>query len=183
MKQKLYRKRLFQHVVTFIHIFRMHSLRLQHELDELGWAIKMRWPTICIKNRTNIYSYAFTYIHAALKVPVREKRKKKYKKTHTFLALTFYWHTEKENAQIWYSNFSFFHFFWSLFIFFYWYWYWLLFFSGTFLQPYRICLDSLHKENHNDLSIRKFERAKCKQLKDIWEIPTVRGVQFLAEYA
>lgn len=96
----------------------MHSLRLQHGLDELGWAIKMRWPTICIKNRTNIYSYAFTYIHAALKVPVREKRKKRSRKKHTFLALTFYWHTEKENAQIWYSNFSFFHFFGSLFIFF-----------------------------------------------------------------
>lgn len=95
----------------------MHSLRLQHELDELGWAIKMRWPTICIKNRTNIYSYAFTYIHAALKVPVREKRKKRCRNTLTFLAFTFYWHTEKENAQIWYSNFSVFHFFWIFVLF------------------------------------------------------------------
>lgn len=161
----------------------MHSLRLQHGLDELGWAIKMRWPTICIKNRTNIYSYAFTYIHAALKVPVREKRKKRSRKKHTHFWHSLFIGTQKKKMHRYGIVIFLFFIFLDLCLFFYWYWYWLLCFSGTFLQPYRICLDSLHKENHNDLSIRKFERAKCKQLKDIWEIPTVRGVQFLAEYA
>lgn len=102
----------------------------------------MLWTTICIKNRTNIYSYAsLTCTQSA------NQRKTKKKYTHIF-GIHFLL-PRKKNAQKYYF---FCITFCCVFVFFYWYWFWLLFF-GTFSRPFRVCLDSLHKENLNDLSI------------------------------
>lgn len=127
------------------------------------------------------YKYLFICIHlhsCSTQSASQRKEKKKYVEIHSHFWHSLFIGTQKKKMHRYGIVIFLFFFFFVDLCFFYWYWYWLLYFSGTFSQPYRICLDSLHKENHNDLSIRKFEREKCKQLKDIWEIPTVRRVQF-----
>lgn len=51
-------------------------------------AIKVRRPTICIKNRTNIYSYAFSYMHS--KCQQTKKNNSKQKKSQKELN---FWHS------------------------------------------------------------------------------------------
>lgn len=83
----------------------------------------------------------FTYVHSKCQPEKNEKS------TLTFLAFTFYCHPKRMHKS---TIFSVWHF--VVFLLFYRYWYWLLFF-GTFSRPFRVCLDSLHKENLNDLPI------------------------------
>lgn len=130
----------------------MHSLRMKFVdsnahtrwTDKLGLAIKMLWPTICIKNRTNIYSYAFTYMHSKCQA---EKNEKKY--THIF-GIHFYCHAKRMKKKYYFFCMAFccalvFVILLILVL--------TFVFRNFFSTISCFCLDSLHQENLNDLSI------------------------------
>lgn len=137
-------KRDSQHEVTFEYSVWIHFEWNLSQRTHAGQALASNQNALDNDLHKKSYKYlfiCFTYMHSKSQPEKNEK-----KSTLTFLVFTFYCHAKRMHKS---TIFSVLHF--VVFVFFYWYWFWLLFF-GTFSRPFRVCLDSLHKENLNDLS-------------------------------